>query len=195
MARQVVLMGEARQRNWIPEPIACLLQLLGSAPGIRQRAYVTLGNLLTLSKSQLLPWKMRIIVSSRACPMNVWTAFQGHLNLIPRRGTDASPPPSGEHWLHKGVLPEQTGECRGGREDHGKGQAPWEEKENSESWREGGNMALPYFLQTYRVRGVWAGLRAPAQRGRHEPLTWALFTRDRISCPGWLLSALLDVCF
>lgn len=69
MARPVVLMGEGGLGSWIPGPIACLLGLLGSAPGIRQRVCVTLGNLLTLSKSQLPPWKMRIIVSSRACPV------------------------------------------------------------------------------------------------------------------------------
>lgn len=108
MARKVVLMGKVRLGSQIPEPITCLLRLLGSAPGIRQRACVTLGNLLTLSKAQLLPWKMRIIVSSKACPKAAWTAFQGH--FTPGRGINASPPPPGEHWRHKRVLPEQAGE-------------------------------------------------------------------------------------
>lgn len=110
-----MLMGDARLGSRIPEPITCLLWLLGSAPGIRQRAYVTLGNVLTLSKSQLHLWKMeKIIVSSGTCPEALWAAFQGH--LTPGTGINASPPPPGEHRLHKGVLSGQTGES---------GEGPW----------------------------------------------------------------------
>lgn len=43
MARQVVLMGEARQGSWIPEPIACLLRLLGSAPRYHIKSLCDLG--------------------------------------------------------------------------------------------------------------------------------------------------------
>lgn len=43
MARQVVLMGEARLGSWILEPITCLLQLLGSTPWYHTKSLYDLG--------------------------------------------------------------------------------------------------------------------------------------------------------
>lgn len=84
MARQVVLMGEARQGSWIPEPIAYLLRLLGSAPWYHIKSLCDLGKFAYPRQVSLLSWKMRIMVSSRACPMAAWTAFQGQSHPLKR---------------------------------------------------------------------------------------------------------------
>lgn len=88
---------------------------------------MTLGNVLTLSKSQLHLWKMeKIIVSSGACPEAVWAAFQGH--LTPGRGINDSP-------LFQVNIGSTKGSCQDkqvsqGR-DHREEWAPWGKRRKS----------------------------------------------------------------